>query len=197
MRRITAVAYPLALAAVAFWMAGATVAAETTPFDAPQAVPPCPIHASLPGLYISFQAAGQVNGTTFAFASADSYWAESRWIAERPIATPVPAGRPIASYVYYGTYALKRHRAKGCAYLSTHVGGEPYPTTTFNASTVGVERFGATATVRAKPLFEGRMKGSVTGLSTAGGSGVLTLTAKNGLTFDTATVVFTGRVRAQ
>jgi hypothetical protein len=196
MRNINAVSIFLlvACAGVLASTARQPAAAQQAPADGSGSIPPCSIHAPIPGTYTTFDVAGQVNRGAFTSTSAVSHWAQARWVASGPVATAQPTGAPIASYVYYGTYALNEHKTRGCAYLSTRVGGNSYPTTKFNAAAEGTQNFATPATEKT-PFYTGRVKGTITGLSKSGGSGTLTLVAKNGLTFDTVTITLIGRVR--
>jgi hypothetical protein len=195
-RNINAVAIFLLIASAGALVstAGQPVAAEQALSDGSPSIPACSIQAKLPGTYATFEVAGQVTGTTFTSTAATSHWDQAQWVSSGPVATAQPTGARIPSYVYYGTYALKDHKTRGCAYLSTRVGGKPYPTTKFNAAAEGTQNF-ATVVKEKTPFYTGRLKGSITGLSKNGGSGMLTLIAKNGLAFDTVTVTLTGRVR--
>ena len=195
MRNASAVAFFLLIAAgTLVSTAGQPIAAQNSLPDGSASIPSCSIQTKLPGTYTTFEVAGEINGTTFTATAATSHWEQAHWVASGPIPTAEPTGPPISSYVYYGTYALKDRKARGCAYLSTRVDGKPYPTTKFNAAAEGTQNFATLAKDRT-PFYTGHVRGSVGGLSKSGGSGTLTLVAKNGLTFDTVTVTLVGRVR--
>jgi hypothetical protein len=153
-------------------------------------IPPCTAPgAKVPGKYYVLFAGGNVKSGTFKSVSTVSSWNQDSVVASpSPKPSPTPTHAPY--YQYYGTFALKTSKEKGCAYLLTTLSGKPlFPPETENAFADGVPKYEKSVSV--KILQMGPLAEKIHGLGASGGSGTVTL---SGAHKDTGSVTFVGRI---
>ena len=159
---------------------------------ASSSIPACAVYSKLPGNYIIFTGVGNVKGNAFKGVTAKSPWYELAYTNASASPPPYPSPSPsVAEYEYYGTYTIQKHKTKGCVYLVTSKSGKPI-NQTYNADTFGTPFFKTPTANGSQPVAYGFVSSSLK-LTTAGGSGTLTLTDNSGASYDNGTVKFTGR----
>jgi hypothetical protein len=168
-------------------------------------VPPCTAKQSkLPGTYVTLFMYGQVTKNNFG-DSLDNGWSEETLVAGKTPPTPPPSTTPPPMYVYYGTYALKKHKLTGCITLQTTVSGKSYFTAPYglvNAYSSGgpyIPKGYRVKSVITKGLLNSTNKKGqfgIDGLKATGSKSTFALgpAIQGGPNFDTITVTFKGRV---
>jgi hypothetical protein len=168
-------------------------------------VPPCTAKQStLPGAYVTMFMYGAVTKNNFGDSGFNG-WSEVNLVAGKTPPTPPPSATPPPMYVYYGTYALRKHKQAGCITLQTTVSGKPYFIATYgvvNAYSSGGPLIPKGYKVKSV-IVQGQLDNvnkkhefGIDGLKASGSKATFALgpAIPGNPNFDTVTVTFKGRV---